>query len=101
MQINVVDDDILTPTYTCGKRGETIDVQEHGVNYSVWKLLDNLEKHVGPRSKVSCKICDGETAAFERLISTMMDLGESAKGAATKMNKLGKSINPKRAKGNK
>lgn len=81
MQINIIDDDILTPVYSCGKRGESIDVQVHGVNYTTWKLLDNLEKHVGKRSKIACKTCYdlSEKNGFEQLAASFLELSIQGK----------------------
>ena len=101
MQINIVDDDVLAPVYTCGKRGESIDVQVHGVNHTVWKLLDNFDKHIGKRPKVACKICHGEKDAFEKLIAAMLDLGEAAKNAAFDVKASGMAFHNKSEKGNK
>lgn len=82
MQISITDNDVLTPVYFCGKRGESLDVQEHGVTYSVWKLLDDFDKHRGKSPKVVCKICHGEQAAFDKLIAAMTNVGNAAKDTA-------------------
>lgn len=83
MQINVVDNDVLTPVYSCGKRGEAIDVQVHGSTYSVWKLLDDLEKHIWTGNKITCKICNGEKPSIKMFTEAMENLGKAAKETAT------------------
>lgn len=89
MQIKVVDNDVLTPFYTCGKRGETIDVQVHGSTYSVWKLLDDLEKHIRSGNKITCKVCNGDKAsAAETFIEAMKGIGEAARKTATIFSEL-------------
>lgn len=100
MQINIIDDDVLAPVYTCGKRGESIDVQVHGVTYSVWKLLDNFEKHTGKRPKIACKICHGEQDAFDKLLAAMVDMGHAAKESSTSLRLFAEAFN-KAGKGNK
>ena len=93
MQFNIVDDDVVAPIYTCGKRGESIDVQVHGVNYTTWKVLDNFEKHIGKRPKISCKVCHGEQDAFEKLLQAIGVLGESARTTTTNILEMAKHIN--------
>jgi hypothetical protein len=88
VQIKVVDNDVLTPFYTCGKRGETIDVQVHGSTYSVWKLLDDLDKHIWSGNKVACKVCNGEKASVEKFIEAMREVGEAARKTATIFSEL-------------
>lgn len=100
MQINIIDDDVLAPVYTCGKRGESIDVQVHGVTYTVWKLLDNLEKHTGKRPKIACKICHGEKDAFDKLIASLVDVGNAAKEPSNSLRLFAEAFN-KSGKGNK
>lgn len=74
MQISIVDNDVIAPTYTCGKHGESIDVLQHGVTYSVWKIQDNLEKHLK-----TCKPCNLDKIKFDKLIASLFeDLSESA-----------------------
>ena len=89
MEIIIVDNDILTPTYACGKRGESIDVQEHGPNYTVWKLLDDLEKHMGKSPKITCKVCHGDKNAVDKFIESMQKLGAAAKTATNAFFRIG------------
>ena len=100
MQINIIDDDVLAPVYTCGKRGESIDVQVHGVTYSVWKLLEDLEKHTGKRPKIACKICHGEKDAFDKLIASLVDMGNATKESSNSLRLFAEALN-KAGKGNK
>lgn len=101
MEISIVDDDILTPTYACGKRGESIDVQEHGPNYTVWKLLDDLEKHIGKSPKIACKICHGDKNAVDKFIESMQKLGAAAKTATNAFSELAERLNFNKDKGKK
>lgn len=79
MQISIIGHDVISPVYTCGKNGEKVDVQTHGVNYSTWKLIDDFEKHVGKKSKTTCKICNGEQGVLDKVIEAMQAVGSSAK----------------------
>ena len=100
MQFNIVDDDVVAPIYTCGKRGESIDVQVHGVNYTTWKLLDNFEKHIGKRPKISCKICHDRKNSFEQLMETMIYLGNIATQTSVSLDIMSEVFN-KISKANK
>lgn len=95
MKIDIIDDDVLSPTYLCGKRGEAIDVQVHGVTYSTWKLLDDLERHIGKHPKIACKLCYGMKAShsIDRLIETLSAMTDSTAKAAINIARLSESIN--------
>lgn len=101
MEISIVDNDILTPTYACGKRGESIDVQEHGPNYTVWKLLDDLEKHMGKSPKITCKVCHGDKNAVDKFIESMQKFGAAAKTATNAFSELAEHLNFNNDKGKK
>lgn len=101
MEISIVDNDVLTPIYACGKRGESIDVQLHGTTYTVWKILDDLDKHMGKSPKIACKICHGDQAAFDKLIAAMRDMGTAAKTASKAITDFAEHFKFKKDKGTK
>lgn len=100
MRIDIIDDDVLATTYTCGKRGESIDAQVHGVTHTVWKVLDNFEKHTGKHPKITCKTCYGEKDAVDKLIAQLTTLGNSANEASSSLQLFAEAFN-KAGKGNK
>ena len=65
------DHDTIAPKYPCGGRGTLVPVAYHSVDYAVWKLVDDLEKHVGVSShgnKIKCQTC------YEKLYTEKAEL---------------------------
>ncbi len=57
---NVINSDVILPQYPCGNRGPGVSASLHGETWAVWKLVDDLDKHVlinNNKTKIKCQTC--------------------------------------------
>lgn len=84
------DKSTIKPTYPCGKTGPLVDVLRHGTTYATWKLTDDLEHHVGTRTKPACQTCVNvlyktkEEVGLDKFIDDLLVEARAAKAADEK-----------------
>lgn len=94
--------DTILPQYPCGNRGPSVSANLHGEKWAVWKLVDDLDKHVGKphnaHQKAKCQTCYenlylGVDAAEDSLKVFMDEMAEAMKKATDVLNAaFGKSM---------
>lgn len=81
------DNATIKPTYPCGKAGPLVDALRHGTVYATWKLTDDLEHHVGTRTKPACQACVNalyktpEDASFDKFVDDLLVEARTARAA--------------------
>ena len=84
------DKSTIKPTYPCGKTGTLVDALRHGTTYATWKLTDDLERHVGTRTKPACQTCvdalykTKEEASIDKFIDGLLVEARAAREAEEK-----------------
>lgn len=84
------DKSTIKPTYPCGKTGPLVDVLRHGTPYATWKLIDDLEHHVGTRTKPECQVCvdalykTPEEAGLDKFVDDLLVEARAARAAQKK-----------------